>query len=59
MAHLAMTIDPDPIRRRRFMARASASLKSLPGLETAQVEAGELAIDKVPAGFPNHRQLKR
>ena len=44
MAHLALTIDSDPDRRQQFTARASASLKSLPGLKTAQAEAGDMAI---------------
>ena len=44
MAHFALTIDSDPTRRQEFIARASASLKSLPGLDVAQAEVGELAI---------------
>jgi len=44
MAHLALTIDPDPMRRRQFLSRAAADLKSLPNLEITQTEAGELAI---------------
>ncbi len=44
MAHLVLTIDSDSDRRKQFVARALASLKSLPGLRVAQAEIGQLAV---------------
>ncbi len=57
MTHLALTIDPDPIRRGRFLAAARTRLSTLTGLVCHQAECCDLGA--IWGAFPGAPQSHR
>ena len=58
MAHLSLTIDADPARRQQFLHAARTRLATLPGLQVAHAELGDLAaVWAHGATTPHSQQL--